>query len=140
MLLQGHACSKAWPAVLQPACILHLNTTLQALLESQAEAEALRTELAAARARGSWLPGVAAFEALERKIAALEAAAGAPPPSRHLRQAATGMSEAEQAALQQQQLLLLQYQAVLAAKDAELGGFRQQVDDLLAAVRLLQQQ
>lgn len=111
---------------------------LQALSESQAEATALHAELRAARARGSWSPGAAAFEALERKIQALEAAAAAKSAAGASLGSPARGADAQPAVvlqlLQQQQ----QYEAMLAAKNAELEGFRQQVEALLVAAKQLQ--
>jgi hypothetical protein len=137
------------------------------LRTSQAEAAALSQELAIARAgRGSSSsPSLAAFEALEAKIAGLEAAAAA-----QRQQAALQQQQQQQqqlaallaglntggpgagAAAGLQQLLagvpgaeLLaavsqQYEAALSAKAAELEGFRLQLDGLLGAARQLQEQ
>jgi hypothetical protein len=75
---------------------------------------------------------VAAFAALERKIAELETT----PPW-------AGLSNAESNQLDQQyavQLLTHQrqrFEVVLAAKNLELDGFRQQVDALLVAAQQL---
>lgn len=111
--------------------------------ESQAEAAALRAELRVARSRGGWTPGVATFEALERKILALEASASAKSaalpsfgsPVKGMLAPAVSEPPVVMQLLQQQQ----QYEAVLAAKSAELEGFRQQVDALLKAAKQLQQ-
>jgi hypothetical protein len=119
--------------------LLPLAHPAQALSESQCEAAALQSELAAARARGAWSPGAAAFQALERKINALEAAAAAtarPGGSSPIKGNAAQQTVL-QALLQQQQQ---QYEAAMAAKSAELDAFRRQVDELLAAARKLHQQ
>lgn len=97
----------------------------------------LRKELDAARARGSWLPGVAAFEALERKIAQLEATSAARPANKSVVTVeGSGLSEQHvlQLLSQQQQ----QFEALLTAKNVELEGFKQQVDALLDAASRLQ--
>lgn len=83
--------------------------------------------------RGAWAPGVAAFDALERKIAALEAAATHEATAKD----AGGRGDERHVVellLQQQH----EFEVVMAAKNAELSGFRRQVDALLQAVAQLQ--
>lgn len=131
------------------------------LRASQDEAAGLAQELAVARAKGgAWSPSIAAFEALERKINSLEAAA------------AVQQMALQQQQQQQKQLGLLaslglgpqlaplsgatsglqppgtevvaaitqQYEAALAAKNAELQGFQLQLEALLEAAHELQKQ
>jgi hypothetical protein len=142
---------------------------LQMLRASQAEAAALSQELALAKAArassNSSSPSLAAFEALEAKIASLEAAAAAQRQQAALQQqqqqqqqlaalltglnsgapgagAAAGLQQVL-AGLPGAELLAAvsqQYEAALAAKAAELEGFRLQLDGLLGAARQLQQQ
>jgi hypothetical protein len=108
---------------------------------------ALRSELAVARARGVWSPGAATLGVLERTVEALQAAAAV---------SAAQAAAQQQAAVQQLldrrdaragvpdqlvQVAALQarYEELLAAKNAEVEGFRAQVDGLLDAARQLQQ-
>jgi hypothetical protein len=144
-------------------CCQHVTLLLQMLLASQAEVAALSQELAIAKvSRGSSSsPILAAFEALESKIASLEAAAAAQHQQTTLQQQQhqqqqlgallAGLSSAAGAAGLQQLLAGLpgsdllaavsqQYEAALAAKAAELEGFRLQLEGLLGAARQLQQQ
>lgn len=94
--------------------------------------EALRCELNAARACGSWSPGVAAFEALERKFAELETAAPRQGPSN-----APSSHPTQQNVLQLLTQQQERFEDMLAAKNLELDGFRQQVEALLAATQQL---
>jgi hypothetical protein len=161
--LHGHAVIN-FPSLLIN-CRLPCPALLQMLRASQAEAAALSQELAIARAgRGSSSsssPNLAAFEALEAKIASLEAAAAAqrqqaafqqqqqlaallagPGPAGPGAGAAAGLQQLL-AGLPGADLLAAvsqQYEAALAAKAAELEGFRLQLDGLLGAARQLQQQ
>jgi hypothetical protein len=142
-----------------------VDSLLQMLRASQAEAAALSQELALARAgsSSSSSPSVAAFQALEAKISSLEAAAAAQRQQAALQQQQqqqqqlaallAGLSPAGVGASAGLQQLLSglpggdllaavsqQYEAALAAKAAELEGFRVQLDGLLGAARQLQQQ
>ncbi|KAF8056104.1 hypothetical protein HT031_006455 [Scenedesmus sp. PABB004] len=109
----------------------------EALHAAHAEAAAARHELAMARSGAGWGPSAAAFDALERKLASLEAA-----------QRQQSLQQSQTQSQSQQQLGLLpglggaelgavvaHYEARLAAKAAELDGFRSQLDALLAAAK-----
>lgn len=102
---------------------------LQALQNSQLEVSTLKLELKQCRAQGKWTPTAAAFEALEKKINSLEAAQ---------RQKAEYQQQQQSLQLAELQLVVQRYEQLLAVRDAELQGFRAQVDALLSTAKQLQ--
>jgi hypothetical protein len=105
----------------------------QALRESHAHTEYLETQLSIAK--DSWSPQAHAFAALEGKI-------------RRLQEDATSKEQQWKALLEgkqqlagaQAELLRKRYEVALETKNAEIEGFRVQVEALLAAARQLYQQ
>ena len=106
---------------------------MQALRKAHTQTEHLEAQLSIAKE--SWSPRAHAFAALEAKIRRLQEDAASKE-----QQWRTLLDDKQQLAGAQVELLKKRFEVALETKNAEIEGFRVQVEALLTAARQLHQQ